>query len=291
MERVLSGAGIGLRPEHAEEVLASDREIDWLEIVPEVWMVPGGQRRWLLRELARRWPIIPHSVSLSLGGPDPLDLELIALARNLVEEVRPAFWSDHIGFSRINGVITRTIIPLPLTLEAAEHVGGRARVCASELGVPLILENMACYARMPGSEMGEAEFIIRVLEISGCGLLLDLDNLYLNSVNHGFDPFSFLDQLPMEKVQQIHLSGHQPISCLPIPTVRSEGLLADTHHGPISDPVWKLYKHSLARAGRSVPALVEWDYALPPLPTLLEEADLARRVAADVLSMSAKVSA
>jgi uncharacterized protein len=262
------GFGIGLRRELAEELLRSPRSVDWLEMTPESWG-RGGRDRWLLDACAERWPIVPHGVSASIGGPDPLSTEVLGMLGGAVRQLRAPFLSDHIAFSRAGGHNLYEQLPLPFSEEAALHVAARAAMAQDRLGVPLVLENIAYYAVMPGSTLDEAGFLATLFEAAGVGLLLDVNNVYINAVNHGHDPLAAVDRLPIASVRAIHLGGHS----------REPDRLVDTHADKVSEAVWELYARVLARAGRLIPTLVEWDRAIPSLDRVLDELDRARVLA------------
>ena len=268
------GPGLGLRGAFAEELgELSQPGPDWLEIVPESWLNFGGWRRKALDRCMERWPTIPHSVSLNLGGPDPLDGALLSALRSLCRRSGAPFFSDHLCYSSLGGVALNDLLPLPFSEEAAAHFARRVRQAQDAVELPLLVENITYYARMPGSEMDEVDFLLSVLDQSGCGLLLDVNNIYVNALNHGGNPRQVLDRLPMDRVQQIHVAGHSAHG----------DVVIDTHIGPIIDEVWALYRYTLQRAGRMIPTLIEWDQDLPPLPTLLQEVERARTEAAEAL--------
>lgn len=277
----LEGIGIGLRTPFADEVLDSRRRIDWLEIVPENWMFYGGKKRRLLRELAERFTIIPHSVSLNVGGLDPLDPRFLDALAELTEELDAPLFSDHVCFASTHGRPLHELLPLPFTREAAEVVGRRAKEAAARVGRPIVLENATFYAHMPAADdegrLDEVAFVRECLKQSGATLLLDVNNVYVNSRNHGFDARAFIDSIPLEQVSYLHLAGH---------TLQGE-VIIDTHIGPIIDDVWALYRYTLQRAGRLVPTLIEWDHDIPPLDVVLDEADRAREEAARALGGAA----
>lgn len=273
----LRGIGVGLRRPYAQELLETQRRVDWVEVTPENWVFSGGRPRRTLEACAERWPMVSHSVSLDVGGDGPLDDVFLGAVARLSERLDAPFWSDHLCYSALGGAPLHDLLPLPFTAEAVEHVAGRAAECRRRTGLPLVLENATFYSHMPGAEMDEAEFLVRALEASGCGLLLDVNNVYVNSLNHGFDPYAFLARLPLERVRQLHVAGH---------TVE-EGVVIDTHIGPVIDPVWRLYEETLRRAGRLIPTLVEWDQEIPPLDVVLDEVDRARACAARALGPEA----
>jgi len=272
----LSGVGIGLRPRFLDQdgIVETQRRIDFLEIIPENWVTRGGKRRAQLEACCERWPTVPHSVSLNIGGLDPLDGELLDALAILCARCEAPFFSDHLVYSSVAGQPLHDLLPLPFTEEVIEHVTRRVKQAEARVGRPLVLENATFYAHMPESTMGEAEFLRGVLEAADCGMLLDVNNVYVNSQNHGFDPYRFIDQMPLARVRQLHLAGH---------TLIGETII-DTHIGPIIDPVWQLYRYTLKRAGRLIPTLIEWDQDIPHLHEVIDEADRARAHAESALA-------
>lgn len=269
MSRSLSslGVGIGLRRELFDALPATARPLDWVEIIPENFLTLGGRPRRVLRACAERWPVLPHGVGLNVGGPDPLDLEYVEALSALLAELDAPFFSDHLCYSRLGGIYLHDLLPLPFAEAAVEHVVPRVREVKARLGRPFLLENPSYYARMPGQTLDEAAFLRAVLEEADCGMLLDLNNVYVNAQNHGYDPYAFLDALPLERVGQIHLAGH---------TVKPE-VIIDTHADRVCDPVWALYRYTLERTGK-VSTLIEWDQDIPSLEAVLDEADKARAI-------------
>lgn len=260
------GAGVGLRRPLTEGLLATRRALDWLEVTPENYMRFGGAARAALRACRARWPIVPHGVALNVGGLEPLDDDYLADLRRLCDEHDPPWFSDHLCYSRVGGVYLHDLLPLPFSDEAVAHVAPRVREARERVGRPFLLENATYYEVMPGSALDEATFLRRVVEEADCGLLLDVNNVYVNSKNHGYDPVAFLDALPLERVAQVHLAGHE---------VRGD-VIIDTHGAPVPDPVWALYAQLLERTG-PVTTLIEWDHQLPDdVNVLLDEADRAR---------------
>lgn len=275
MTRDAIGFGVGLRSSFMADLLATSRQVDWLEIIPENWAGSGGTGRRMLDACRERWPLVPHSTALSIGGPDPFDELYLGWMRDLCRHVRAPWFSDHISYSLIGGLHTHELLPLPFSDEAAEHIVDRIRQAQARFEVPLVFENPTWYAAMPGSTMDEASFLCRVIGEGGCGMLLDVNNVFVNCANHGGDPYAFIDRMPLDRVRQIHLAGH----------TRRHGLVVDTHRGPIIDEVWALYRHALSRAGRLIPTLIEWDTDIPPLDEVLDELDRARAHAAAALPM------
>ena len=276
MNRTLHGFGLGLRPQHYAALLGGDDDaVDWLEIVSENFLVGGGRPLAMLDRFAERWPLAMHGVALDIGGSDPLDRDYLRALARLAKRVRPAIVSDHLCWSRHRGVQLHDLLPLPQTGEAVRHVAARVRAVQDALGMRLALENVSSYLRFAGDEMDEAAFLCAIAAESGCALLLDVNNVYVNAHNHGFDAFAFLDTLPREAVAQIHLAGHS-VDAL------GSGLLIDTHDAPVCEGVWTLYAHALRRFG-AVPSMIERDDHIPPLAEALAELDRARAIAADAL--------
>jgi uncharacterized protein len=257
------GVGIGLRRELVDALECTTRRVDWLEVIAENFVGLGGRPRDVWRRMADRWPLIPHGVSLSVGGNAPPGF-LEALC-GFVNELEAPWYSDHLCYAFLGGQATFDLLPLPRTDEAVTVAAERARAARLALGRPLLLENITFYAQMPGATMEEATFLTRILEASGADLLLDVNNLYLNAVNHGLDPVEQLHALPLNRVKQLHLAGH----------MRDGEVLLDTHSAPIAAPVWELYVETLKAVG-AVPTLVEWDQHIPSLDAVLDEADKAR---------------
>lgn len=263
-------AGIGLRAQHQAEILARRPAIHWLEAHSENYFGDGGAQVDELVELSRRYPLSLHGVGLSLGSTDPLDAAHLARLARLVERTRPALVSEHVAWGAVGGRHSNDLLPLPYTREALGHLAGRIREVQSRLGRRLLVENLSSYVAFRDAEMTEPEFLAALVAAADCGLLLDVNNVYVSATNHGFDAREFLDALPRGCVGEIHLAGHS--------SVERDGhrLLVDTHSTHVCAEVWSLYEHALARFG-AVPTLVEWDMDLPPLDVLLAEAAAADR--------------
>lgn len=269
------GVGIGLRRELYDALFRTPRELDWLEFIPENFVAQGGARKRVLERASERWPLLAHGVALNVGGPDPLDGDYLARLRALLARLDAPFFSDHLCFQVAHGHYFHDLLPLPFTEEAVVHVARRVREAAERLERPIALENITYYAEMPVgppaaprcTPLTEAEFIRAVLEESGAWLLLDVNNAYLNAVNHGRDPWSELRALPLERTVQIHLAGHaRDFEC---------DVLLDTHGAAVADPVWDLYEQVLDVVG-PIPTLLEWDTNIPDLDRVLDEADRAK---------------
>jgi len=263
----LHGVGIGLRREFAQELLATHRHVDWVEVVSENYAGVAGRARDVVMRARERWPVVPHGVALSVGTTSPAGY-LDALA-DLVARVDPPFVSDHLCYASVGEHAFLDLLPLPFSKEAATVAAANASAAAARLDRPLLLENVTYYAVMPGSVMDERAFIRAVIDgsSSNVGVLLDLCNLYVNALNHGEDPFAALDAFPLARVMQVHLAGHS----------REGDLLLDMHSAPVPAPVWDLYRELVRRIG-PVPTLVEWDQRIPGLDAVLDEADRARAI-------------
>ncbi|HXZ48068.1 MAG TPA: DUF692 domain-containing protein [Usitatibacter sp.] len=270
---MLEGFGLGLRPEHYRDFAGGGPRVDWLEILTENYLVPGGKPLHFLDRIRARYPMAMHGVSLSIGGTDPLDEDYLRAVEALAARVQPAWISDHLCWTGIGGTNLHDLLPVPFTREALAHVAGRVGRVQERLRRPLVLENVSSYVRYAGDEMAEWEFLAALVARSGCELLLDVNNVYVNAVNHGFDPRAFLEGLPTGAVRQIHLAGHAD----------NGDHLVDTHDAPVCEAVWDLYGQAVARFG-AVPAMIERDDRIPPLPELLAELDIARGRAAHAIA-------
>lgn len=269
---MLAGVGIGLRRSFARELLQSKRHVDWLEVVPENYLNREGPAFATLMKCRERWPIVLHGVSLSICGAATMDPYLEALGK-LCASVEPIMVSDHLCIADVHGEPVFDLIPPPFNDAFADHAIARIQKVTQALDRPVLLENITRYVTMPGSTMEEGAFISRILRATHTGLLLDVNNLYINAVNHNVPAELLLESLPLEHVRQIHLGGH----------VHDGRRLLDTHSRAIAKPVWDLFHAALARTG-PVPVLMEWDQDIPSLHAVLDEADHAREVVASVSS-------
>lgn len=267
--------GVGLRRRHFSEVLKTDRRIDGLEFVPENFADFGGRAPAVLEACRERWPLRAHGVASNLGGRDPLNRSWSKRLKTCLDGLEAPCFSDHACFTADEGVSSLDLLPLPFTVASAEYLGSRAKAWAQHLERPLLLENITYYARMPGSQLREGAWLAHVLEVSGAGLLLDVNNLYVNARNHGEDPIRALDEMPLERVERIHLAGH----------AHRGDLLVDDHGGPVADAVMNLYEEVLRRCG-PIETILEWDNRVPPLDILLDEADRIRARAQVTLARS-----
>ena len=265
--REFRGAGLGFRRALMGPLQSMDQDaVDFMEVAPENWIGVGGRFGRQFRALAERYPLILHGLSLDIGGPDPIDTELVSGVRKLMEEVGATLYSEHLTYCAAQGHLY-DLLPLPFTEEAVHHVAERVRQVQDIIGAPIALENASYYAQAH-TELSESEFICAVLAESGCDLLLDVNNIYVNSINHRYDPLEFLDALPLERARYIHIAGHFD---------EAEDLKVDTHGADVIDPVWALLAQVYARLG-PLPTLLERDFNFPPLEELLLEVDRIREL-------------
>jgi len=275
------GFGLGLRPEHYEAVLALGAQgaspgVDWFEVLTENYMVPGGKPLHYLDRVQERFTVAMHGVSLSIGSTDQIDLRYLDELKKLVRRVQPAWISDHLCWTGIEGRNLHDLMPLPHTSEAVEHVATRVRIVQDILEQRILLENVSSYVAFAHSEMSEADFVAAVAETADCLLLVDINNIYVSAHNHGFDPYRYLERLPPARVWQLHLAGH----------TRSGSMLIDTHDQPVAEGVWGLYREALRRFG-PVTTMIERDDNIPPLPELVNELSRAREIAAALFRSAA----
>ena len=266
----LNGFGLGLRPVHYEAVLGEPHAIDWLEVITENYLVPGGKPLDYLERIRARFPLVMHGVSLSIGSTDPLDREYLAAVRSLARKIEPAWISDHLCWTGVEGRNMHDLLPLPYTEETLASVVARVGEVQDALGRQILLENVSSYLTFHASEMSEWEFLSEVARRADCAILLDINNIYVSSVNHAFDAPCYLKGVPKERVRQFHLAGHSDLG----------GHLIDTHDHPIAAPVWDLYRQAVAHFG-PVPTMIERDDNIPSLGELVAELDTARALAAD----------
>jgi uncharacterized protein (UPF0276 family) len=273
-------AGIGLRAAHFADVLATRPDVGWLEVHSENHFAPAGPAHAALAAARADYPISLHGVGLSLGGTDPLDLGHLDLLSAAIERYRPALVSEHLCWGMAGGRHTNDLLPLPYTREALRHVARRVDQAQERLGRRLLIENVSSYLQFRDADYTEWEFIASLAQATGCGILLDVNNVYVSARNHGFDAREYFDALPRGSVGEIHLAGHS------VRQLDGRELLVDTHDARVCDEVWELYARAVARFGR-VPTLIEWDSELPALDVLVDEAHHADRIAGDCLAAAA----
>lgn len=264
----LTGFGLGLRREHYEAVLAGHHPIDWFEILTENYLVPSGRPLSYLDRIRARFPVVMHGVSLSIGSAQPLNQVYLRDLRALAARVEPAWISDHLCWTGMDGVNLHDLMPLPYTEATVRHVVSRIGAVQAFLGRRILLENVSSYLTYRCSEMSEWEFLTEIARRADCDILLDVNNIYVNAVNHGFDPQRYLEGVPVERVRQIHLAGHRNFG----------RYLIDTHDAPVAEPVWALYQRAVRRFG-PVPTMIERDANIPAIDELVGELARARRLA------------
>jgi len=274
--RPMTGFGLGLRPQHFPTFLRSPPELDFLEIISENFMVRGGRPLVTLDALRERYPMVMHGVSMSIGSADGIDVAYLNRLKTLADRVRPAWISDHLCWTGVGGVNLHDLLPLPYTEEALDVVCANIDLAQDILERPLVIENPSSYLTFADSEMTEWAFLSAMCARTGCALLLDVNNIHVSAVNHGFDALEFIAGVPADRIWQIHLAGHT-----------SDGeLLIDTHDQPVPDPVWRLYEAACRRFG-PVATMIERDDNIPPLDQLVAELEIARMVSAEVFGRAA----
>jgi len=267
----LQGYGLGLRPQHYPEILGADRPadktVDWFEIISENYMEAGGAPRANLMAIREDFPMVMHGVSLSIGSVDPLDIDYLSKLKALSDTVEPALISDHLCWTGVHGRNAHDLLPLPMTEETVDHVAGRVRQVQDFLGRQILLENTSTYVTFEEDEMPEWEFVSEIVTRADCGILLDVNNIFVSAFNHGFDAEDYMSGIPVSRVRQIHLAGHE----------HNGDHIVDTHDAPVPEGVLKLYEQAVAKLGE-VPTMIERDANIPPLSELLRELEAVRRI-------------
>jgi len=274
----LSGFGLGLRTPHYEAILNEPHAIDWLEVITENYLVPGGKPLHYLERIRERFPLVMHGVSLSIGSTDTIDLEYLSHVRALAARIEPHWISDHLCWTGVEGKNLHDLLPLPYTEETLAAVVARVGQVQDVLGRQILLENVSSYLTFNASDMSEWEFLAEVAVRADCNILLDINNIYVSSINHGFDAMEYFAAMPKSRVRQFHLAGHSDMG----------GHLIDTHDHPIVAPVWELYSQAVARFG-AVPTMIERDDNIPELSELVAELNVARGLAAEQSPSSDKL--
>jgi uncharacterized protein (UPF0276 family) len=277
--KISPGFGLGLRPVHYPDFLREPQAVDWLEIISENYVIPGGKPLAMLDAILERYPLAMHGVSLSIGSTDGLDAAYLPDLKALAKHVQPLWISDHLCWTGVQGRNSHDLLPLPYSEEALRLVVRHVDQVQNTLGQRILLENVSSYLEYRSSEMSEWEFLFQVTEQADCLLLLDVNNIYVSSINHGFDPIAFLNHLPVERVQQIHLAGHSDHG----------DYIVDTHDHPVAEPVWDLYRHACSRFG-GVATMIERDDNIPELGGLIAELERARAIAAETLGSGVQKS-
>jgi uncharacterized protein (UPF0276 family) len=263
------GFGVGLRSAHYDHLEEHWPAVDWFEVISENFMDSHGRPRHVLDEIVARYPVVAHGVSLSIGSADPLDRDYLARLKRFVDDIDPVWVSDHVCWTGVAGLNTHELVPIPFTEEALAHVIRRIAIVQEVLERQIVLENPSSYVTYVASTMTEWEFLARMAIDADCGLLLDVANVRVSAVNHGFDPVEYLRALPHERVVQMHLAGHDERATH----------IVDTHDRPVAEAVWELYATAVELTG-AVSTLVEWDERLPPFPAVHAEVLKAARFAA-----------
>ena len=278
MNSRINGFGLGLRVDHYREFIDRKPAVDWLEVISENYMVPGGKPLHYLDAIRADYPMVMHGVSLSIGSVDVIDIQYLQDLKALADRIEPAWISDHLCWTGVDHRNLHDLLPMPYTEEALGHLCARIDQVQNFLGRKLVLENVSSYVKFKVDEMTEWEFIAALLRRSGCELLLDVNNAYVSSVNHGFAATAYIDALPSAQIRQIHLAGHEDHG----------DYLIDTHDHAVCAPVWDLYEYTIRRHGM-VPTMIERDDNIPPLDELMAELAVARGHAAKALSVVANI--
>jgi len=265
------GVGVGLRPAHLREIFRDEPAVDFFEIISENYLVDGGPPLRNLDRIRERYPVVQHGVGMGIGSADAIDRDYLRRLRDLCSRTRTPWFSDHLCWTRSDGVQLHDLLPLPYTEEVIRFVAARADQVQDFVGVPFALENLSSYVGFAGSRMPEWEFFRAVVEEADCRMLLDVNNVYVSAKNHGFDPYDYLRAIPYERVVQVHVAGH---------TVREDGSRLDTHDHPVCDEVWELYRYVHDRTG-GVSTLLEWDGNFRSFADTLAEARKADRFRAE----------
>ncbi len=260
-----AAAGIGLRAQHHAAVLDERPSVGWFEAHSENYFAAGGAAIDSLERIRALYPLSLHGVGLSLGSTDPIDARHLANLRRIVQRFEPALVSEHLCFASAGGRHANDLLPIPYTDEALRHVCERIDAVQEALGRPILIENVSSYLQFQCSTISEWEFLAAVAAVSGCGILLDINNIYVAACNHRFDARRYLQTIPRDAVQEMHLAGHSEMA------VGGRTLLIDTHSAPVADAVWDLYREALVRFD-GAPTLIEWDQEIPPLAALVAEA-------------------
>lgn len=267
---VFEGFGLGLRPPHFNEFLERGDLVDFVEVISENFMVPGGRPLHVLDRVRERYPVAMHGVSMSIGSADGVKLDYLRRLKTLADRVDPLWVSDHLCWTGVEGFNSHDLLPMPYTEEAMDLVCANIARAQDVLERPILMENASTYLTFADDQMTEWEFISEMCRRTGCYLLLDVNNIYVSGTNHGFDMDAYLAGIPADRVRQMHLAGHS----------QGRELLIDTHDEPVPDPVWALYKKAVERFG-SRATMIERDDNIPPLADLLAELDVARQKAGD----------
>jgi uncharacterized protein len=260
------GVGIGLRVPHYRHILDKKPVVDWFEIISENYMIDGGRPLTVLDSILDQYRVVQHGVSMYFGSAEPLSREHLRRLKDLVRRTKTPWLSDHLCWGSVDGTYTHDLLPMPYTFEAVRITAEKIRQAQDFLEIPIAVENVSSYAEYHISEMTEWEFLNEVAEQADCGILLDVNNIYVSSQNHNFDPHTYVNSVPAERVAQIHIAGHS----------KFEKYILDTHDHPVLDPVWGLYARAIERCGPTA-TLLEWDDSIPSFDEVHAEALKANR--------------
>ena len=270
------GFGLGLRRTHYDDFLSGDVPVDFVEVISENYMIEGGRQLRILEEVRAKLPVIIHGVSMSIGSAGGLDEDYLQKLKQLEQRIEPLWVSDHLCWTRNSAHNSHDLLPMPLTQEALQAVCDNIDHAQNVLGRAMLFENPSSYLTFPEDTLSEWEFLTEMTRRTGCYLLLDVNNIYVSAANHGFSAMDYLRGLPLERVRQIHLAGHDPAT-------PERDIIIDTHDREVSDGVWDLYAKAITMLPQPVATMIERDDHIPPLPELLTELDRARGIASEVL--------
>lgn len=279
MDKKNLGFGLGLRTNHFHEVLEQKPDVDWFEIISENFMVAGGKPKYYLHAIREQYPMVMHGVSLSIGSTDPLNTTYLKNLKTLANEVQPEWISDHLCWTGVGKINSHDLLPLPYSEEAIKHVVDRVKKVQDYLGRQILLENVSSYLNYTDSSMSEWEFLAEVANQADCHILLDINNIYVSARNHNFKAEDYITAMDVKRVQQFHLAGHCDYG----------DYVIDTHDHDIADPVWDLYKITLQRFGPTS-TMIERDDNIPPLKDLVDELELAKTIAQQILGNHLQVA-
>lgn len=271
------GFGLGLRRTHYDEFLSGDVPVDFVEVISENYMIEGGRQLRILEQVREKLPVIIHGVSMSIGSAGGLDPDYLARLKQLEARIDPLWVSDHLCWTRTSAHNSHDLLPMPLTEEALAAVCANIDHAQDALGRAMLFENPSSYLTFPEDEMSEWEFLTQMTQRTECYLLLDVNNIYVSAANHGFSAMEYLQGLPLERVRQIHLAGHDPAT-------PQRDITIDTHDREVCDGVWELYAKAIAMLPQPVATMIERDDHIPPLPELLAELQRARGIASEALA-------
>ncbi len=274
MKYQIQGTGLGLRSDHYQTILAEKPDIPWFEVMTDNYMGAGGQPHAYLEAVRQDYPITFHGVGLSLGGGQPLSPNYLQRLKALINRYEPTLISDHLSFSKSPQHNSHELLPLPYTEQVVQHFVERIQQVQEGLGRQILVENLSSYLTFKQSDMNEWDFVSEVAKRADCGILLDVNNIYVSAYNHGFSSEEYLDNIPAERVQEIHLAGYE----------EQDGYLLDTHGAQVYPAVWQLYQKALAKVG-DVPTLIEWDTDIPNLDCLIAEKARADAIRQQVLEL------